>query len=138
METAKNQLKGLALLAFVVGLALLLAGVLSPASAQTRRVTLTWADTANPTQTLYNAYRLPAACGTTPSGATQWVKLNPSPLNAKTYEDNTVSIGTFCYRVTAVLNNIESEPSNTAGATVGPFSPAGLTLQVTVTVTVNP
>lgn len=139
-QTVVNNLKGLALFVLVAVLSLLLAGLLTPARAQTgtRRVTLAWEDTANPAGTVYNAYRLPAACGTPEGGATTWVKLNATPVNVKTYQDNAVGIGTYCYRVTAVLNGLESEPSNTAGATVGPFAPGALTLRVTVTVVVNP
>jgi hypothetical protein len=95
-------------------------------------VTLTWTDTANPPGTQYNAYRAPVACTASPTFA----KINATPITPKSYTDASVPIGVYCYRVTAVASGQESAPSAAVGASVPPAAPGGLTISVTVTVTV--
>lgn len=91
----------------------------------THSVTLTWADTQNPSGTTYNVYRATGLCSGTPS----WAKIG-SAIAPKTYEDTTVQPGNYCYQVTATFNGMESPPSNTAAAPVPSFPPTGL--QITV------
>lgn len=82
-------------------------------SAQGRSVTLNWTDTVNPAGTTWNVYRAPGLCTASPV----FVKLTATPLTVKTYVDSTVVSGSYCFQVTAVLNGVESGPSNQAGAT---------------------
>jgi hypothetical protein len=93
---------------------------LSLAAQAPRSVTLTWTDTQNPAGTTYSVYRATGSCSGTPV-------FSPVPLVSgvatKTYQDTTVTVGIYCYRVTATQNAIESGPSPTAGASVGPFPP---------------
>lgn len=101
----------------------------------THSATLTWTDTVNPTGTTYNAWRLTGTCpspgpsSTPPSGFTQ---INSAAITAMTYVDTTVAAGqTYCYVVTAVGTSGQSNPSNTAGATVpGAFPVSGLGISV--------
>lgn len=96
----------------------------------TRSVTLNWTDTRNPAGTTYNVFKAPAACSANP---TNFVKI-ASGIAPKTYLDPGVPIGSYCYYVTAVYNTMESSPSPQAVAAVGPFPPEGVTLSVSVTV----
>lgn len=98
----------------------------------TRSVTLNWTDTRNPAGTTYNVFKAPAACSANP---TNFVRL-ASGIAVKTYLDSGVPVGSYCYYVTAVYNAMESGPSPQAVAAVGPFSPDGLTVTVSVTVNV--
>ena len=95
-------------------------------------VLLTWTDTANPAGTQYNVYRAPMACTASPAFA----KITASPIAPKTFTDTAIPIGIYCYRVTAFASGQESAPSVPAGASVPPAAPGGLTISVTVTVTV--
>lgn len=95
----------------------------------TRNVTLTWEDTKNPAATTYTVERFAGNCSESGSFASI-----ASGVTAKTFQD-TVPLGRYCYRVKAVFSGLESEPSNTAGASAGPFSP--LNLQITLTVVIN-
>ncbi len=96
------------------------------ASAQTAHsVTLTWADTLNPSGTTYNVYRAPTACAGTPS----FTRI-ASGLNLKTYTDLTVVPGSYCFQVSAVSSSIESGPSNAATAAVPASPPTNLTVVV--------
>jgi len=88
----------------------------APAICQ-RTVQITWQASSsaagNPMLT-YNVYRASSCAG-------QFVKLNASGLSATSYVDTTVALGaTYCYQVTAVLNGIESAPSNQAVAEIPP------------------
>lgn len=95
--------------------------------AQTARsVDLTWQDSKNPTGTVYNVYRASGSCTGTPTFQTL-----VSSVTTKSYSDTTVKTGeTWCYEVTAVNSGLESSPSNTAQATVGPFPPSSLVQKV--------
>jgi len=101
-----------------IAIALGIALSATPAICQ-RTVQITWQASSsaagNPTLT-YNVYRA-SNC------AEQFVKLNASGLSATSYVDTTVALGaTYCYQVTAVLNGVESAPSNQAIAVIpAPF-----------------
>ena len=99
----------------------------------TRSVTLTWADNTNPAGTTYNVFKAPLACSANP---TNYARI-ASAVAAKTYLDQNVAIGAYCYYVTAVYASQESGRSPTALAAVGPFPPDGLVVTVNVTVNVT-
>jgi len=106
-------------------LALVCAGVLCAQSAHT--VALTWTDTTNPAGTSYNVYRAAGAC----TGSPAFAKIGSTPVSVKTYTDSAVaSASTYCYQVTAVLNGVESVPSNSAPAVIPPDPPSGLSVVV--------
>lgn len=90
-----------------------------------RIATVTWEDTRNPTGTTYSVYRATGLC----SGSPVFSKI-ATGVTAKTYDDVGISPGGYCYQVTASLNNVESAPSNSAPATVTPFEPQNLRVQV--------
>jgi hypothetical protein len=87
------------------------------ALAQSHSTYLQWAPSSsaasNPSLT-YNVYRASTCAGT-------FAKINAAPVSATIYLDNQPAPGSYCYRVTAVLNGIESNPSNTATATILPL-----------------
>lgn len=87
--------------------------------AQQRKVILTWTDNANPSGTTYSVKRATGICSGTPNFSTL-----ASGVAAKTYEDTTVTVGNYCYVVTATFGGLESAPSNTAGAPVLPKPPS--------------
>lgn len=92
--------------------------------AQTQRpVILTWVDTRNPAGTAYNVYRATGLCSGTPV-----FSRIATGITVKTHEDQVV-VGTYCYAVTAALNNIESGQSNNASFTAQPFDPTNLVVQ---------
>ncbi len=99
--------------------------------AQTQHVaTLNWTDTINPPGTLYNAYRATGPCSPTAA----FVKIG-SMIGSLSFQDTTITPGTFCYAVTAVSPAGESGQSNTAQATLAPppplpAPPTGLTVVV--------
>jgi hypothetical protein len=64
----------------------------------------------NPSLT-YNIYRASSCAGT-------FAKINAAAVTATTYLDNQPAPGSYCYQVTAVLNGVESTPSNDATATI--------------------
>jgi hypothetical protein len=107
------------------------------AQTPTHSVTITWADTANPAGTNYNAYRLVGACPSTPptSVPSGFTKINSSPIVPKTYVDATVTGGTtYCYFVTATKSTAvpnESVPSNDVAPTVPTLFPPTL-IQITI------
>jgi len=84
----------------------------------TRTVVVTWDDLLNPVGTTYAVYRADGPCSATPA----FVKI--ADAVAKTYTDTAVVTGNrYCYTVTAILNTLESDQSNTALAAVKPFPP---------------
>ena len=96
------------------------------AVAQTQHTaTLTWADTSNPAGTTYSVYRATGLCSGTPT----FSKI-ASAIAVKTYVDNTVTPGNYCYAVTATANGMESAQSNLALAPVPSFAPSGLNVAV--------
>jgi len=92
---------------------------------QAHTVTLTWADTLNPVGTTYTVYRASGACSLTPT----YVSI-ASAVAVKTYVDNGINPGKYCYTVTAVYNAEESVYADPALAQVKPFKPSGLTVVV--------
>lgn len=103
--------------------------------AQTHSATITITDTLNPSGTVYNVYRASGTCPLPVSGAVTPLPGPPIAPNiaTKTYTDNTVPVGVFCYAVTAVITpagGAAIESVQTQAATVAqPF-----TVQFTVTV----
>jgi hypothetical protein len=100
----------------------------APARAQ-HSASLTWTaspDAATNPKLGYNVYRLAGACPA--SGTAGFTKLNTTPLTTTTFSDTSVTLGTFCYYVTATLNGAESVPSNTASAVVLPGAASLLTI----------
>jgi hypothetical protein len=101
-------------IAVVLALAFALSAV--PARAQ-NSVRVGWTSSsdagANPSLT-YNVYRAGSCSG-------QFAKVNSAPLSGISYLDTDVAIGAaYCYQVTAVLNGVESLPSNLAIAAMPP------------------
>lgn len=93
---------------------------------QTHTATLSWVDTQNPTTaTTYTVYRATGLCSGTPA----FSKL-ASSVTGTTYADATVIAGNYCYQVTAVVNGVESAPSNQALAPVPAFPPQQLSVTV--------
>lgn len=91
----------------------------------THNATLTWTDTLNPTGTTYSVYRATGLC----SGSPVFSKI-ASAIAVKTYVDNTVTPGNYCYQATATYSGMESGPSNSALATIPSFAPTGLSITV--------
>lgn len=91
----------------------------------THSATLTWTDTLNPSGTTYNVKRATGLCSGTPTFSTI-----ASAVAVKTYVDNTVTPGNYCYVVTAVYAGMESAPSNSALAPIPSFTPTALTVTV--------
>lgn len=88
-------------------------------SAQSQSTYLRWvastSSASNPSLT-YNIYRASPCFGV-------FVKINPAPVSTTSYLDDQPAPGSYCYEVTAVLNGVESGPSNTAAATILPLEP---------------
>lgn len=60
----------------------------------------------------YNVYRGAGSCGT---GGQTFTKLNSALTSGTSFTDSTPASGaTYCYYATAVVNGVESSPSNTA------------------------
>lgn len=97
------------------------------AASNTHSVVLAWNTSpdaaANPAIT-YNAYRVTGACSSTAT----FTKINAAPISALTFTDASVAPGAYCYYVTAVLNGIESAPSNQAAAAILVLPPGSLVL----------
>ena len=91
--------------------------VASLALAQSQSAYLRWAPSSdaagNPSLT-YNVYRAGSCAGT-------FTKINSAPVVTTVYLDNQPPPGSYCYQVTAVLNSVESTPSNDATATILPL-----------------
>jgi hypothetical protein len=87
-------------------------------------VALTWTDTANPAGTTYSIYRATGQC----TGSLTFTKISAAPVAAKTYTDNSVQPGPYCYVATATFNAIESGYSNSALAAVPTSPPNSLTI----------
>lgn len=104
---------------------LVIALALAAHAQTTHFVQLQWTDPNNPTGTTYNIYRANGACSSTST----FTVVNTAPITGLTFQDNSVTVGTFCYQATAVINGLESGPSPTAGVPVRPFSPVTLTVK---------
>lgn len=101
-------------IALLPALALALGGV--PARAQ-NSVRVTWtasSDAGGNPSLVYNVYRAGSCPG-------QFTKLNSAPLSGTSYLDTNVGVGAvYCYQVTAVINGVESVPSNQTIAAIPP------------------
>ena len=88
---------------------------------------LTWADLLNPATPTptYSVYRAMGLCSGTPT----FSKI-ASGLSAKSYTDSTVTVGAYCYTVTATVNGIESSQAATLSTSIPPASPSSLTAGV--------
>jgi len=106
-------------------IALWLVAVPGMAQAASHSVTLTWTDASNPAGTTYNVYRAPGLCSGTPA----FSKVG-SAVAGKTYTDTTVTVGNYCFQVTAVFSGAESVPSNLVNPNVPAFAPTTLTFTV--------
>ncbi len=91
---------------------------------QSRSVVLSWIASSTSSVT-YNIYRATSSCNPIP---TSFIKINTSSVSSLTYTDNSVTVNSYCYKVTAFLNNLESPPSNLAQADVLPLPPGTLTI----------
>ena len=85
-------------------------------TADAKTVSLAWEDARNPAGVSYSVYRSNSTCSTT----SLFVKVATVP--AKSYEDKNLAPGAYCYRVTAILNSLESLPSNSVDVTI-PLQP---------------
>jgi len=97
-------------------LALVIAPGAVPACAQ-NIVRVSWTASSdapgNPSLT-YNVYRAGSCPG-------QFTKLNSVPLSGTSFRDTNVAVGAvYCYQLTAVLNGVESVPSNQVTAALPP------------------
>ena len=99
--------------------------LIATAQVQQRKVILSWQDPSNPPATQYSVYRAVGLC----SGSPTFSKI-AAGVTVKTYTDDTVTPGNYCYHVTATLNAMESAPSNTVNPAVTPFPPSAVTFQV--------
>ena len=100
-------------------LAILLLSLVASAQTATHSVALTWQDGQNPTGTTYNVYRGTGTCASNPTFSSII-----TVLPAMTYTDSAVTLGSYCYYVTATVNGVESLPSPTSDAAVKPFPPS--------------
>ena len=91
----------------------------------THSVTLNWQDPLNPAGTTYSVYRSPGLC----SGTPVYAKI-ASAVTSKTYLDDTVTPGNYCFVVTATSNGMESANSNSVAASVPTFAPSALSITV--------
>lgn len=83
-------------------------------------VTLTITDAANPAGTTYNIYRQTGTCtGSAPIS----IPAIATGVADKSYIDSTVTVGPYCYAVTAVFSGVESPQSNQVSVVVSPFAP---------------
>lgn len=83
-------------------------------------VSLSWTASTTVGSTV-NVYRCAGASCTT------FTKLTTGIVAAGPYSDTSVTAGAYSYYVTAVVNGVESAPSNTATVSVSPQPPTGLT-----------
>jgi hypothetical protein len=92
----------------------------SNATAAPHNAVLTW--TASTDGGAVTVYRAPGAC----SSSSVFVSITTG-VAANTFTDSTVTVGSFCYQVTTVVNGNESKPSNQVTAVILPSPPSGLT-----------
>lgn len=91
------------------------------AQAAPHSVALSW--TASTDGGVVTVYRASGACSTSSvfASITTGVATN-------TFTDSTVTVGSFCYQVTTVVNGLESQPSNQVTARILPQAPTSLTI----------
>lgn len=88
-------------------------------AAPVHQVVLNW--TASTDGGVVTVYRAPGTCSTSSVFASI-----TTGVAANTYTDSTVTVGSFCYQVTTVVNGSESKPSNQVTAVILPASPTSL------------
>ncbi len=94
---------------------------------KTHTATVVWTDPDNPSgAATYSVYRATGLC----SGSPTFSKV-ATALTALSYVDSSVTVGTYCFQITATQSNVESAASPSGSGTVQPFPPQ------TVVVTVN-
>lgn len=112
-------------------------GGLLAAQTPGRQVVLSWTASPDPVGIIYNVYRAPGTCA---PGQT-FTRKNTAPVTLTSFTDANVPVGSYCYNVktSAVIDGaaVESEPSNSVGATIIPRPPTGLTVTVQVAVDVR-
>lgn len=93
------------------------------ATAQTGiiQVTLNWDDARNPPGTMYNVKRFSGPCTGTPL----YTIIAPK-VASLTYVDTTVTIGTYCYVISATNGTVESGNSLPVTAIIPIFTPTNL------------
>lgn len=89
-------------------------------SAQSHSVVLSWTASTD-TGGSVNVYRATVTCTTQPNSSFTVIKSGVAA--AGPYTDATVAIGVVSYYITAVVNGIESTPSNCITVTVRPAAP---------------
>lgn len=89
--------------------------------AATHQVVLNW--TASVDGGVVTVYRAPGACSSSSTFAAV-----TTGVAANTFTDATVTVGSFCYQVTTVVNGVESLPSNQVTARILPQAPTSLTI----------
>ena len=102
---------------------LVLALCLLTVPVEAAQLTLSWVDN-SANETSFRVDRAPSESG-------PWAPVGFAPLDAQSYVDQGLADGTtYCYRVLAVADNVESEPSNTACRAAPLPAPSGLTVVV--------
>lgn len=111
---------------YLLGIVLLAASLHGQPPLPTHTVTLAWVDIQNPAgATSFSVYRATGVC----SGSPSFSKI-ASAIVARAYVDSTVTVGNYCYYVTAMSSGVESGASNQALAPVPSFAPQMLTVTV--------
>lgn len=93
---------------------------------------MSWTNTCVAGETcLFNVYRLPGICPSTPGGTTGWTLLSPSPISAVSFLDTTAAPGsTDCWAISAVNSSGGAPAAPLVGSTTVPLlptAPTGLT-----------
>jgi len=88
-------------------------------AAPTHQVVLNWLASAD--GGAVTIYRAPGAC----SASSVFASIS-SGVTANTYTDSTVTVGSFCYQVTTIVNGVESLPSNPVTVRLLPGAPTSL------------
>lgn len=118
LASARRRLEKAAKLTARIGAMLLWATTVSAA-----QFTLGWQDNSG-NELGFRVERAPAATG-------PWVVIGFTPVDAQSYVDPGLADATqYCYRVVAVANGAESEPSNVACKTTPVPAPSGLTISL--------
>lgn len=95
---------------------LALAAILAAQTPLGRTVVLAWDDDRNPAGTSYTIYRATGLCSGTPA-----FSVIANGITERTYEDQGVMPGNYCYTVTALYAGMESAQSNAAPAAALPW-----------------
>lgn len=121
-------------------LLLFLSALAASAQIYSYSAVLVWQDLVNPPSTTYNVYRAPKLCSD--PAPLVFEKRNTAPVAAKTYTDPALPVGEYCYRLTAVANGQESQPSTPSSTAVyeqpAPSAPSPPKIGVTVIITQTP